>query len=145
MFCHCCVFQAITQRIFNWLVMDNHPFLSVNHQGFVELMAHLRSNYLIPGREYFMEHMLPKSYNTVRMLQKPFNNVSMLPISYSAVSMLPKSYIDLQYCKYPPTVIQYCKYPPTVIHHCNYPPKVIKYCKYGRSIHPVSLRFIVHL
>ena len=50
------------------MALDNQPFSMVEDDGFIDLMAHLQPQYLIPSRRYFADKMLPQVYEELRTI-----------------------------------------------------------------------------
>ncbi|XP_052393278.1 zinc finger BED domain-containing protein 4-like [Carassius gibelio] len=56
----------ITDKIVEFIVLDDQPLSVVENVGFRRLMEHLEPRYCLPGRKYISETALPKLYETVR-------------------------------------------------------------------------------
>ncbi|KAI2666682.1 Zinc finger BED domain-containing protein 4 [Labeo rohita] len=56
----------ITDRIIEFIVLDDQPLSVVENVGFRRLIEHLGPRYSLPGRKYISETALPKLYETVR-------------------------------------------------------------------------------
>ena len=49
------------------IYMDIQPFLIVENQGFIELLAKLSSRYVIPSTKYINETMLQQDYDSLKL------------------------------------------------------------------------------
>ncbi|KAI2649262.1 Zinc finger BED domain-containing protein 4 [Labeo rohita] len=56
----------ITDRIIEFIVLDDQPLSVVENVGFRRLIEHLEPRYSLPGHKYISETALPKLYETVR-------------------------------------------------------------------------------
>ena len=56
----------ITDKIVEFIVLDDQPLSVVENVGFRRLMEHLEPRYSLPGRKYISETALPKLYEAVR-------------------------------------------------------------------------------
>lgn len=56
----------ITDKIVEFIVLDDQPLSVVENVGFHRLTEHLEPRYCLPGRKYISETALPKLYETVR-------------------------------------------------------------------------------
>ena len=55
----------ITDKIVEFIVLDDQPLSVVENVGFRRLMEHLEPRYSLPGRKYISETALPKLYEAV--------------------------------------------------------------------------------
>ena len=58
--------MAIHQKVMNMIAVDNQPFIIAEDQGFIELLAHIQPNYMLPSRRYFSDVMLANAYDQVK-------------------------------------------------------------------------------
>ncbi|XP_057192592.1 zinc finger BED domain-containing protein 4-like [Triplophysa rosa] len=56
----------ITDKIIEFIVLDDQPLSVVENVGFCCLIEHLEPRYSLPGRKYISETALPELYETVR-------------------------------------------------------------------------------
>ena len=57
--------MKIHQKILRMIVLDNQPFSITEDQGFIDLVAHLQPNYLIPSRRYIADLVVP-AYDDIK-------------------------------------------------------------------------------
>ena len=60
--------KAINEKILKMMALDNQPFSIVEDDGFIDLMAHLQPQYMLPSCRYFSDTMLPQVYDSVKAL-----------------------------------------------------------------------------
>lgn len=54
--------KGITEKLLNFIVLDDQPFQVVENEGFRSLMEHLQPRYSLPSRRYLSETALPELY-----------------------------------------------------------------------------------
>lgn len=57
--------KAITQKLLNFIVLDDQPLSVVENVGFRSLIEYLQPRYSLPSRRYLSETALPELYNRV--------------------------------------------------------------------------------
>ncbi len=55
----------ITEKVLEFIVLDDHPLSVVENTGFCRLMDHLEPRYSLPSRTYISETTLPELYSRV--------------------------------------------------------------------------------
>lgn len=57
--------KGITEKLLNFIVLDDQPLSVVENEGFRSLIEHLQPRYSLPSRRYLSETALPELYNRV--------------------------------------------------------------------------------
>nr|XP_054592602.1 zinc finger BED domain-containing protein 4-like [Nothobranchius furzeri] len=57
--------MGITEKLLNFIVLDDQPLSVVENEGFRSLIEHLEPRYSLPSRTYLSETALPELYNRV--------------------------------------------------------------------------------
>ncbi|KAG9261302.1 zinc finger BED domain-containing protein 4-like [Astyanax mexicanus] len=57
--------KEITEKVLNFIVLDDQPLSVVENEGFRSLMEYLQPRYSLPSRRYLSETALPELYNQV--------------------------------------------------------------------------------
>nr|XP_023657625.1 zinc finger BED domain-containing protein 4-like [Paramormyrops kingsleyae] len=57
--------KAITEKLLNFIILDDQPLSVVENVGFSSLLEHLEPRYNLPSRKYISETAIPELYNRV--------------------------------------------------------------------------------
>ncbi|KAK0154005.1 Zinc finger BED domain-containing protein 4 [Merluccius polli] len=57
--------KGITEKLLNFIVLDDQPLSVVENEGFRSLVEHLQPRYNLPSRKYLSETALPELYHRV--------------------------------------------------------------------------------
>ncbi len=57
--------KGITQKIMEFIALDDQPFSVVEDVGFCRLIEHIEPRYVMPSRRHFSEVCLPEPFNVV--------------------------------------------------------------------------------
>ena len=58
--------MAITEKIAQFIVLDDQPLSVVSNVGFKRLMEHLEPRYIIPSRHYIVDKTIPRMHEEVK-------------------------------------------------------------------------------
>ncbi len=57
--------KGITQKIMEFIALDDQPFSVIEDVGFLILIEHIEPRYVMPSRRHFSEVCLPELFNVV--------------------------------------------------------------------------------
>jgi hypothetical protein len=58
--------QKVNEKSMAMIALDNQLFTVVEHEGFINFMAHMQPQYCLPSRRYFSKTMLPMLFVEAR-------------------------------------------------------------------------------
>lgn len=74
--------KLITEKLVQFIVLDDQPLLVVENVGFQCLIKHLEPRYTLPSRHYITEKVIPQMYNEVcDFLSKLLENVGAISLT----------------------------------------------------------------
>ncbi|XP_077315557.1 max-like protein X isoform X1 [Lithobates pipiens] len=75
--------RAITDKIMEFIALDDQPFSVVEDIGFRRLMQHIEPRYSLPSRRYFADTCLPELFCSVRKHVQELMTTDIIAISFT--------------------------------------------------------------